>query len=237
MPQGSTSPRRDKFASLAASRQGGAEDSAAEKAPVSTVPTTTKRDKFAAMAQTTSQPKRDKFSAVAQAAVTPKIEMSLALEKDNHSSFSADMEIRKTPEEKMHELNQRIQQREKVFKDLETAEGCVWNLVRLASRTAENLTNLNVVDDDSSLSEISAKYRETLQKIHAVLSPHSAFVKNHQSDSDDSNMYAARVESRLAQERRHVLEELLRHEKENDEEHLVDSTGGSLGDKRKRGER
>ena len=115
-----------------------------------------------------------------------------------------------------YELKLQIQQRGKVLNDLEKAEGCVWNLIHFASKTSRHLTKLRVDENINTLPELSSQYRETLQTIHSLLSPHAKFVKayqNHQEESDASNMYTARVETRLAQERQNVLDELVRLEK------------------------
>jgi len=118
----------------------------------------------------------------------------------------------------MKDLEQRIQQRRNILKDLEKAEGQVWNLILLASESAKNLSTLKVIDDNISLSSISSKYRDTLQQIHSFLSPHSKFIKayqNHREEKEAKNMYAARLETRLSQERRNVIEEFLTLEKQD----------------------
>ena len=199
-----------------------------------------KRDKFASMAAarqsqttTTAAPKRDKFASMTAAAAATSGE-SLTV----------------TPSEKDIEnaIKKRMKQRDQVFKDLEQAEGWTWQLLTLACQTARSLSDLTA-DNNTDISEMSAKYRETLQKIHSILTPHAHLVvpyQNHQVDKkeevqqqhtnaeeDRINMYAARVEMRLAQERRNVLNELLRLEKES-EDSLSEPSEADTGLKRKR---
>lgn len=205
---------RDKFSSMAARQQSSPSQApqpddadvltaitASGATPVASVP---KRDKFASMAQGTTAPKRDKLA-------------SLAQQQNPQIPAVAPVEPKPSNENQMKQLKKRTQQRQRVLAELERAEGHTWNLIQLASQTAKNLTELKVNDEEDTLSDISSKYRDTLQRIHSLLSPHAKFVKayqNHQETSDASNMYAARVEKRLAQERRYVLEELLSQEKQ-----------------------
>lgn len=207
-------PNRDKFSSIAA-RQRSSPSQAPQPAAAGVLSATTasvatpvasapKRDKFASMAQGTTAPTRDKLA-------------SLAQQQHPQIPAVASVELKPSNENQVKQLKKRTQQRQKVLAELEKAEGHTWNLIQLASQTAKNLTELKVNDEEDALSDISSKYRDTLQRIHSLLSPHAKFVKayqNHQETSDASNMYAARVEKRLAQERRYVLEELLSQEKQ-----------------------
>ena len=207
-------PRRDKFASMAAMQE---LTTAVPRAPFSGVEPAFESDEVSSTTATAApkkpddaanahagapQPKRDKFSSMAQQYQIPAVERIDA--------------CKKTASDSMKKFEMRIQQRQKVLKDLEIAEGHTWILIELASRTAGHLTKLKVKPSDTTLSKISSQYRDTLRRIHSLLSPHSKFVKayqNHQEEFDATNMYAARVETRLAQERRNVLEELLKLEK------------------------
>jgi len=213
-------PRPDKFASLAAKQE---QPTPAQE----TVLSAPKRDKFASMAQTTAKPRRDKFASMAQ---RDKFAGSPQESKVNEAPA---LVTEKTREERMKELEQRIHQRQNILKDLEKAEGQVWNLILLAGESAKKLTTLKVVDDDKSLSSISSKYLATLQQVHSLLSPHAKFVKayqNHKEEAEAKNMYAARVETRLSQERRNVIEEFLMLEKQEESQEI------SNNNKRKREE-
>ena len=191
-------PRRDKFASMAARKE------LTTEAAMTTAPrapdATKKRDN--ARRTLLSNP-RDKFSCMAQQQKIPYADRTNA-EKKSGSDRLMNLEIW-------------TQQRLSVLKDLEMAETHTWILIQFASRTAEHLAKLKVEHNDTTLSSISFQYRDTLQKIHSLLSPHSTFVKayeNHHEEVDATNMYAARVETRLAQERRNVVDELLKLEKQ-----------------------
>lgn len=215
----SVPPRRDKFASMTARQQVAPETSTIVEPPGTATATTPtpKRDKFASMALATAISKRDESTITSQATTQPKRDKFASMAQQQKSPPSGQTTPKRTAAERMKALEKRTQQRQKVLKDLEKAEGHTWNLIQFASKTARHLTKLKVEDDDTTLSEISSKYRDTLQKIHSLLSPHAKFVKayqNHQEESEATNMYAARVETRLAQERRNVLEELLRLEKQ-----------------------
>lgn len=215
--------KRDKFASIRVAQQQHHE-----------------RDKFASMAAaqqsqatTATAPKRDKFASMAAgaAAAAPSGEPSTAIPSEN--------DIENT-------IKERMKQRDQVFKDLEQAEGWTWQLLTLACQTARSLSDLTA-DNNADISEMSAKYRETLQKIHSILTPHAHLVvpyQNHQVDKKEQvqqhnaeeeriDMYAARVEMRLAQERRNVLKELLRLAKES-EDSLSEPSEADVGVKRKR---
>ncbi|KAI2490053.1 hypothetical protein MHU86_24521 [Fragilaria crotonensis] len=191
-------PRRDKFASMAARKELTAEAAmtAAARAPSASK----NRDNATPTSRLTP---RDKFSSTTQLQKSHFVDRTNA-EKNSGSNGRVNFEIR-------------TQQRLRVLEDLEIAETHTWMLIQFASRTAEHLAKLNVEQSDTTVSSISLQYRDTLQKIHSLLSRHSKFVKayeNHQEEVDATNMYAARVETRLAQERRNVVEELLKLEKQ-----------------------
>lgn len=214
-----------------------------------------KRDKFASMKvaqqqQPQTTPKRDKFASMAAAAQQSQTAAAAIPKRNKFASMVAAVageSLTATPSEKDTEtiVKEKMKQRDKVLKDLEQAEGWTWQLLTLASQTAKSLSDLTA--DTTDISETSAKYRETLQKIHSILTPHAHLVvsyQNHQVDKKEEathdaegeeriNMYAARVEMRLAQERRNVLRELLRLEKES-EDSLSAPPEAVAGDKRKR---
>lgn len=207
-------PRRDKFASMAARKELTAEAAmtAAPRAPAAAK----NRDNATRTSRLTP---RDKFSSTTQLQKSPFVDRTNA-EKNSGSNGRVNFEIR-------------TQQRQRVLEDLEMAETHTWMLIQFASRTAEHLAKLNVEQSDTTVSSISLQYRDTLQKIHSLLSRHSKFVKayeNHQEEVDATNMYAARVETRLAQERRNVVEELLKLEKQE----LPSGIPAGIENKRKR---
>lgn len=215
---GSPTGRRDKFASMAARQEVVADETAnamPQKAGLMPAP---KRDKFASLAQANANSRlNDMPAATSSANVLPKRDKFASMaQQQKASNFELMNTTRLCGPERMKELKIQIQQRGKVLNDLEKAEGHIWNLLHFASQTSRHLIKLRVDDDTNTLTELSSQYRDTLQTIHSLISPHSKFVKayqNHQEESDVSNMYAARVETRLAQERRNVLVELVRLEK------------------------
>ena len=203
-PNQTSSPRRDKFASLAAKQQQENKGTAQgdSQKPNHSNPAA-RRDKFASLAQSGRTPKRDKF-----AALNNKTNEDKALP-------SASATAARSTDARATQLQARIRQRKSVLADLEQAEGLTWTLTQVASTTAKALADLKDESTDGLLS-LTKKYRETLQKIHSLLSPHSALVvayQNHNQDEESSNMYAARVEMRLAQERRKVVSDFLEIER------------------------
>lgn len=229
--QANMPPRRDKFASLAAKQQ--------SQPP--------RNDKFASLAaqqqqqssQSDSPPaRRDKFSSLASR--TNNNKPSASSGRDKFSSLRAQQQQQQlqaspfpAPQQGDSQENQilkgRIQQRQAVLKDLEVAEGLTWQLMQLAAETAQSLTDLQ--NEDESLSSTTKEYRNTLQRIHGLLSPHASLLvayQNHQQEEESTNMYAARAEMRLAQERQKVLQEMLRIEQSQ-----VSSSGDEANKKRK----
>lgn len=198
-----------------------------------------KKDKFASMAAAAAAPapKRDKFASMAAVATTPPTSQPAQTQS----------------KEQAHEsLQKRLAQRNQVLKDLQQAEGWTWQLMCLARNTTRSLSDVSKAENaHDEISHLSKQYRDTLEQIHSLLSPHASLVKAYQNHSVDKkmeeavvdsadnksktemNMYAARVEMRLAKERRDVLQELLRLEQQQ-----VDSskqeTSSSAGEKRKR---
>jgi hypothetical protein len=180
------------------------------------VVTPVRRDKLASMALASATRTRD---AEKQASAGNPIQ-----KRDKFSSMAKRLKIAETKpgipsngmkDERLEILELKTEQRRKVFRDLEKAEGNVWNLMKVAMNTANFLTVLKVEQDDVTLSELSSKFRSTLENVHSLLKPHSDFVKsfqNHVEELETKNMYASRVETRLSQERRSVLKDFLRLE-------------------------
>jgi hypothetical protein len=211
--------RRDKFANMVARQEVTANETTNVMPPKAGLMLALKRDKLANLAEASSNARLNETAASTFSA-------TVLLNRDKSSSVAQQQKAsnldrmnttRLCGPERMKELNALLQQRGDVLNDLEKAEGYIWNLIHFASKTSGDLVKLRVDDDTTStLTELSSQYRDTLQTIHSLLSPHSKFVKayqNHQEETDVSNMYAARVETRLAQERRNVLDELVRLEK------------------------
>lgn len=172
-----------------------------------------------------SQPKRDKFASMAASLATASSSPRPAPQQEELQAGVA------ISEEKKELLKQRMEQRDKVLKDLQKAEGWTWNLLTLAKKTADSLSKLDTTKEQ--VSQLSKQYRDTLQNINSVLTPHASLVVAYQNHSIDRNgkedsegkeerheqkesvnMYAAKVERKLAQERRNVLQELLRLEQQ-----------------------
>ena len=216
-------PKRDKFASMAA---------AAAAAP--------KRDKLASMmaaasshAQQDTTAKRDKFASIAAASQQQQSTATITTINDKNSL-----------------LQKQMTQRNQALKDLQQAEGCTWQLLTLASKTARSFSNIHHETNEDDVSQLSQQYRDTLQKIHSILSPHASLVvayQNHVVDKQQDtvhkkqnvNMYAARVELRLAQERRNVVKELLRLEQQEttprgESTDAQQQVAAAAGEKRKR---
>lgn len=213
---GPAPPKRDKFASMAAAAKHRETQSDINPPPP-------KRDKLASMAaaqQTTA--KRDKLASMA------------AVSRQQQSTESANNTTSEPiTRDTKQSLERRLKQRDQVLQDLEQAEGWTWQLLTLASTTAQCLADLQE-DKKEEISKLSATYRDVLHKIHSTLSPHAHLIvpyQNHQVDVADNkldvaeeervHMYAARVEMRLAQEHRNVLKELLRLEQEEKQESFV----------------
>uniref|UniRef100_A0A7S1UL21 Uncharacterized protein n=1 Tax=Grammatophora oceanica TaxID=210454 RepID=A0A7S1UL21_9STRA len=295
-------PKRDKFASLAArqQQQQQAPPAAPPQPPPPQRATSPKRDKFASLAAkqkaapatetaTTSAvkpPKRDKFSSLQQgggggggSTSTGGGKFAKLQQKQQETpssdgaSAAATAEAERLAVQKRKEaLLGRIGQQRQVLKDMEKAEGMVWNLIHLAKETAEGLADLkpSPQQDDAEeaspdLSALSQNYRTTLSQIHGLLKPHAHLVKayeNHRIDEEEPenddeeavdaekkkkkaqqettsaapNMYAARVEMRLALEKQQVLKALL--ELENQESSPTGANEAmsiqAVGEKRKR---
>lgn len=224
-----------------------------------------KRDKFASMAAAAAAPKRDKLASMAAAAASPPKrggdKLANMAAAASAASTPQQHESQQKEKEKQQELvKQRMKQRDQVLEDLRKAEGWTFQLVSLASQTARALENVDSLETQN-VSLISKEYRETLQQIHSILSPHASLVvpyqnhgvddktirdeaKNEETKTDKNknsiNMYASRVEMRLAQERCNVLQELLRLEQEEAKDDSADpatsSAKATAGDKRKRQE-
>jgi hypothetical protein len=108
-------------------------------------------------------------------------------------------------EERMKNIQERLTQRQEILNNLDRAEEMTVKLLELAHKTTTALQDLNT---SPAISDLSKAYRDTLQKLHPLLSTNTQSLihpyQNHSFESTNS-MYAARVEMRLAQERSQVL--------------------------------
>jgi hypothetical protein len=137
-------------------------------------------------------------------------------------------------------LQQRMDQRAAVWSDLGRAEAQTIQLLQTAQTTAAHLaaasssssTNTTANNSSSSsdahnndpdrpsrpqeaaLRRCMTDYQTTVEKIHALLAPHAALVKAYQAPVRINRMYQARVELRLAEEKRQLLSEFLRLQQE-----------------------
>lgn len=229
-------PKRDKFASMVARQPQGMTTTNDTTIPIQIpiqIPT---------IPVVAEAPKRDKLASMASLQSMPPVRQDTVALLSVTSNNSDRGKIA---------LKTRIQQRQTVLQDLESTEGLTWKLIHLARDTAHALTDLTGTTSSNDIAELSKEYRETLSKIHQTLQPHGNLVKayqNHQVDTGQKeekkstgglNMYAARVEMRLAQEKQRVLTEMLQLEQEqNHDTPMINesnlSHGGDESNKRKR---
>jgi hypothetical protein len=143
-------------------------------------------------------------------------------------------------------LQQRMDQRDNVWSDLCKAEAQTIQLLQTAQTTATHLaaaasynstsendskhnnkhtsdTASGDPDAPASGSQVAAiqkcmkDYQSTVEQIHKLLAPHADLVKAYQAPTRLNRMYQARVELRLADEKKQLLSEFLRLQKEEEE--------------------
>jgi hypothetical protein len=165
---------------LAALASAQAQDSSSTSATA----TAPKRDKFASMQTTKAAPRRDKFAAVQQQKI----------EDEKH--------------QKQKQIQARCHQRDSVWKDLDEAEAAVCKLLQLAEITATKLTNF-ITNPQQNLDEPEA-YQETLNTIHGLLKPHAHIVQAYQPPTHINRMYLRRVDLRIAENKRALLEDYVK---------------------------
>jgi hypothetical protein len=233
-----TAPKRDKFASMAAHR--------ADGTPPATPPTAASTDtaidsNFGASAPeppsvAAAPPRRDKFASMASRqqtgaggptsdAVTTAVDATL------------DQSQQEAAEKRNRSLQQRMDQRDAVWSDLCKAEAQTIQLLQTAKTTATHLAaaaSYNNSNSDGAAAKASSEpdkpsgsqvtaiqkcmkdYQSTVEQIHALLAPHADLVKAYQAPTRLNRMYQARVELRLAEEKRQLLSEFLRLQKEEE---------------------
>lgn len=234
-----TTTKRDKFASLAARNQAAVASDLSSSMPslatafattemsVASSPTTAiatpKRDKFASLAargngdattiNLAAAPKRDKFAALASSAGTGGSNDMMDIDtKMTSKQLQEDTERRK-----QEELVALCQQRDSVWNDLDLAEARAMQLLKLSETTATSLADMALcVNDDevkngmNHLQIIQSQYMQTVSDIHSLLKPHAEFVQAYQAPTRMNRMYLQRVELRIAESKRSILEEFLR---------------------------
>jgi hypothetical protein len=182
-----------------------------QAATATAAPPAKQRDKFAALAAAaaaaaagntttttttttvnrvnTEHPRRDKFAAVQQLKIS-----------DNR-------------QQQAERLRQRCLQRDAVWNDIDTAEAHVTKLLHLASQTAlalsQQAAGTSATSSIIDLRETQRQYRETIQEIHRLLSPHADLVQAYRAPSHVNQMYLERVEQRIAESKLELLQELL----------------------------
>ena len=119
-------------------------------------------------------------------------------------------------EANLAKLKEKLSRRNKILQSLDRAEILTCKLLSLAHDTTVALQDVNDYESKDKISELSKAYRATVAELHPLLSTRTADegegegeivihpYQNHSYESKHS-MYAARVEMRLAQERKQVL--------------------------------
>jgi hypothetical protein len=223
--------KRDKFASLAARSPGALSSdtsiqTAASQSANNAFSPTPKRDKFSSLASrgavgsdvTTINivaPKRDKFAALASAVSGSSTDVV------SHGIIAAPEALRQEEQDVAKEEQQRLfalcQQRDSVWNDLDLAEARAMHLLQLAEKTTTSLADMTFCVNDNEvnngmelLQTMQSDYMTTVSEIHSLLKPHAEFVKAYQPPARVNRMYLQRVELRIAESKRSILEELLR---------------------------
>ncbi len=189
--------KTDKLAAMAARQQ------SSDKALEEELSTPVKRDKLAAMAARqieetitstttttiTTVPKRDKFAAMA--ARPPEHTTTITTEKSSPKNHQQD---------RIQELQQRCQQRDAIYADLDQAEALVIQLLQVAQDTSTALSTTWAAPPVS-------QYPTIVQQIQGLLQPYAHYVQAYQAPSTTTRMYQTRVEWRLAEEAKAILQD------------------------------
>jgi hypothetical protein len=210
------------------------------------------RDKFAAMASSASGGGgMNTTTSTTTAAATS----SSSADKDAQGAAANAAEAAKYAE-----WETRKNQRQLVWKDLEDAEASVLNLLDQAQKTATLLaqkttdtssTNPDRDDDDDKMQgndedeeqdnsdkllattrKLATMYRETLTTIHGKLAPHAEFVKAYKEPQHVNRVYQARIEEGLAQQKKELLEGMLKLEQKQKQTTASTMEGGEGNRKR-----
>lgn len=214
-------PKRDKFASLAARSSNTADEPSTLSvlgAAVTSPPP--KRDKFASLAarEGGGMPKRDKFSAMA--ATAAKSGPSVSTESNDNDDAAAAKALELERQARQSELLKRCHQRDSVWQDLDLAEAKTIQLLQLAETTAIALAEKTMTNDDASsvdmsdLQRIHSQYQQTVVEIHSLLKPHADLVQAYKAPTRVNRMYLQRVELRLADAKRSLLQDFINLQKQ-----------------------
>lgn len=220
-------PKRDKFAAMAA------------KASPPKPQTPTKDSKLASMS---SRSPNNKFAAMAAAAA------STTSTSSSSPSFRADGKLaamslkqqKHQAEQTLENLARRTRRRDHVWEDLAKAEAATIRILKVARDTARILSDRTTSSGDeddesdsdsddpmSQLRRLSSEYSETIGNIHGWLSPHCDLIRAYKAPLRINRMYQARVEWRLAEEKRSVLREFLRLDTQDDGSAAVAQNGAA----------
>ena len=142
-------------------------------------------------------------------------------------------------EANLAKLKQKLSMRSEILQSLDRAEVLTCKLLSLARETTVALQDINSGDNKQTISELSKAYRATVAELHPLLSSKttSTLIHPYQNHSYESkhSMYAARVEMRLAQERKQVLKAFADLEPSSSSKHAKEtSTETNSNNKRQR---
>ena len=112
------------------------------------------------------------------------------------------------------DLERRRGQRQQVWDDLEAAEHAVTQILEVARRTCEQLagaasttTTTTTTTSTDKVRELASRYSGLVRDVHARLQPHAPLVRAYKAPTSLSAVYVAKVQVRLAQERRDLLQQ------------------------------
>jgi hypothetical protein len=115
------------------------------------------------------------------------------------------------------DLERRRVQRQHVWDDLEAAEHAVTQILEVAQLTCEELAAAATAAPPSSHSsangaadkvrDLASRYSGLVRDVHTRLQPHASLVRAYQAPTSLSAVYVAKVQVRLAQERRDLLQQ------------------------------
>lgn len=192
----------------------------------------------AAVVTAAAPPRRDKFASMASRQQTGAGTTSDSV--TTVVVVTLDQSQQEAEEKRNRSLQQRMDQRDAVWSDLCKAEAQTIKLLQTAQTTATHLAAAasynNNDDNDSKSTNTKSKntsdatgdpdtpsgsqvtaiqkcmkdYQSTVEQIHALLAPHADLVKAYQAPTRLNRMYQARVELRLAEEKRQVTTMLYR---------------------------
>jgi hypothetical protein len=191
-------PRRDKFAALAQHQQQAA--AAVSSNEVTASATTT----------TSSTPRRDKHAALAARRAATSSDSELPLHPNSANELGALAQQQSLEATDSDSIAATLQttalRRNAVWHDLDRAEASVMHLLQAARTTARQLAaSISAETSTVSLTDSASDYFQALQSIHDWLAPHADLVQAYAAPQRPALMYQARVERRLAQDRRALL--------------------------------